>query len=88
MAVSLFCIASDIEGVNELIIPDKTGVLIPVGDADALARELDAAFASRNNSLAVEAAAVIQREFSIAATAHKLEQLFMKMLKDTTEKRK
>jgi glycosyltransferase involved in cell wall biosynthesis len=78
MAASLFCIASNIEGVNELIIPGKTGVLTPVGDAAALVQALDQAHKSRSLSLAAEAAAVIQREFSIEATTQKLEQLFMR----------
>ncbi|MDF2502454.1 MAG: hypothetical protein K0Q77_3168 [Anaerosporomusa subterranea] len=78
MAASLFCIVSNIEGVNELIIPEKTGVLTPVGDAAALAQAMDEAQKCRNLSLAAEAAVVIQREFSIEATAQKLEQLFIR----------
>jgi glycosyltransferase involved in cell wall biosynthesis len=75
MAASLFCIASDIEGVNELIIPGRTGVLTGAGDTTALTQALTAAYQCRNQSLAAAAAAVIQREYSIEATAERLERL-------------
>ena len=77
MAVALICIASDIEGVNEIIIPGETGILVPAGDAAAWSRALDAIDQSRNRVLAENAAAVIRHDFSLDSTVRKLEQLFM-----------
>ncbi|MDA0833148.1 MAG: glycosyltransferase [Planctomycetota bacterium] len=40
MASGLPVIASDVEGVRELISPDQTGIIVPPRDSDALAREI------------------------------------------------
>ena len=78
MAVGLLCIASNIDGVNEIIIPEKTGVLTPVGDSDALAQALDNALWDQKPQLSAAAAALIQKDFSINATKNQLHQLFKK----------
>lgn len=78
MAVGLLCIASDIEGVNELIIPGKTGILVQVGDSDALAQVLDEALRDQKPQLSTAAAALIKKDFSIHSTKNKLQRLFEK----------
>ena len=76
MGVGLFCLASDIDGVNEIIVSGKTGILTPCGDSDELAHLLDEAFIDQQPALGLAAAELVMKTFSIDATKSSLEKLF------------
>lgn len=80
MATGLLCIASDIAGVNEIIIPGETGVLTAVEDSTALGLALDEAYQNQTSELGMNAASLIQQKFGIETTKRKLEELFIEKI--------
>jgi glycosyltransferase involved in cell wall biosynthesis len=69
MATGALAVATDVGGARELIVPGETGVIVPVGRADLVARETtgllaDAATARR---LALAARARIEERFTVEA---------------------
>lgn len=78
MAVGLLCIASDIEGVKELINAGENGVLTPVGDSTVLKKELEEACRKNSLAMGIAAADFIRCNFSIDTTTKRLEELFSK----------
>lgn len=76
MSTGLLCVASNIEGVDELIIPEKTGILTKVGDSNALGKALELACQHYSGELGINAALFIKQNFSIETTKQKLEELF------------
>jgi glycosyltransferase involved in cell wall biosynthesis len=41
MAAGLPCIATDVSGTKQVVVPDETGMLIPPGDSSALAKAME-----------------------------------------------
>jgi glycosyltransferase involved in cell wall biosynthesis len=69
MATGAVAVATDVGGARELVVPGETGVIVPVGDADEIAREMsrllgDAAGARR---MALAARARIEERFTVEA---------------------
>lgn len=78
MAAGLPIVASDVDGTNEVIFPEKTGLLFPVGDTDAAAARLlraaaDPAFAQRLGAQAFE---YVRNNHSIDKVKTQFRQLF------------
>ena len=83
MGSGLAVIASDLPGLNEAVVDGESGVLVPAGDARALAdalgelaanpgkrRALGAAAAVRAGNYSVEAVGARYRELLREVTAH------------------
>jgi glycosyltransferase involved in cell wall biosynthesis len=79
MAHSLPVVASDIQGLREIVEPGGSGWLVPPGDADAVARAIAAAQAQ---PLDAYAAAARRRagQFPAARMAEQVEALYLRLL--------
>ena len=78
MALGLPCIGSDVTGIPELLQDGETGLIVPEGDAPALAREIarlldDPALRLRLSTAAREA---IQRDYDIRRNVPRLGAIF------------
>jgi glycosyltransferase involved in cell wall biosynthesis len=81
MATGLACVSTDIPGSRD-VLADGGGVMVPVDDPDALARELErlAADPDERSRLGAEARRVIGRSFSIAAVARRYAETYAELL--------
>ncbi len=72
------CIATSISGVPELIQPDKTGYLVPPGDALALADAMEQVYRHPEtaNSLAAAGRALVLQEYELQTNVRQLAALF------------
>ncbi|MEN6449676.1 MAG: glycosyltransferase, partial [Thermoguttaceae bacterium] len=82
MAAGIPIVATDIPGTRELVVPDVTGYLVPVGDRAALAKYAerllnDAALAARLGAAARER---VDREFSVSAMIDRHIALYRELL--------
>lgn len=79
MAHGLPVIASDIEGLKEIVEPGRSGWLVPAGDAPALARAI-----ARAQTEALEAYGTAARSraarFPVARMAEQVEALYLRLL--------
>ena len=78
MAAGLPIVASDVDGTNEVIFPEKTGLLFPVGDTETAAAQLlrtasDPALAERLGAQAFE---YVRTNHSIDKVKAQFRQLF------------
>ena len=75
-------VASDCGGMRDGVDHGKTGFLVPVGDADALAARLDEVLAndSLREQFEQQARALFEREFSIEQEASRFEALYAGIL--------
>ncbi len=88
MAWSLPVVASDIPGHRELVRPGDTGFLVPPDDPDALAGGVIAALQDRQSSqsLAAQARALVQRDYSAEVMARRHIALYRRLLAPAAEK--
>ena len=77
MAAGCACVASDVVGVRGVMQPGKTGLLVPEGDAPALAQALAGLLAdpARAASLGQAARAQAVQEYSLARMHTRYQQL-------------
>jgi glycosyltransferase involved in cell wall biosynthesis len=81
MAHALPVIASDVGGLREMISDRATGLLVPVGDAPALADGLRWVAGNADEARLIgEGARESVRQFSITATAEQTEQFYRRVL--------
>jgi len=82
MASGLPVIATDVGGSGELIAPKETGVLVPVGDVQALATEMVALARQREKAKAMGQAGrlAVERRFSMEAMVRQYQGLYDKSL--------
>jgi len=82
MAAGLPVITTNVGGNPELITNGKTGTLVPPRDAEALARAMNALFASVDfaHRLGEAARAEVIRKFSIEATTRQTEKLYLTLI--------
>ena len=59
MAAGCACIGSDVVGVREVIDPERTGLLVPEGDAQALASALERLLRSPDRACALAQAGLV-----------------------------
>ncbi len=83
MAAGRPAVASDIDGIRELIGDSETGWLVPPGDPEALARTMFEILADRERAARVgrAAAARIQERFSVERMADAYESLYRAALR-------
>jgi glycosyltransferase involved in cell wall biosynthesis len=81
MATGLACIATDIPGSRDLL-SEETGVLVPLDDADALAREIDRLLGDRDSRRALGSAArrAIETSYSAARVGERYFSLYRRLL--------
>lgn len=82
MAVGLPLVASNVGGVPEMVTHQQNGLLVPPGDADALAQACrhilqNPALAQAMSTTGQQTAAA---RFNITHQAHKLAQIYHKLL--------
>lgn len=89
MAAGLPAVASDVTGVSELVIDGVTGLLVPPGDPDALARAIGrlAADPDLRRRLGTAAREHVLAGFTVEASARRLVDLFTSGLPTAGEER-
>jgi glycosyltransferase involved in cell wall biosynthesis len=82
MAMGKAVVCSDVGGIPEIVVSGKTGVLVPPGDADALAREVSDLIASpdRISELGKAARRRIEECFSIGRHVRLVQGAYEEML--------
>jgi glycosyltransferase involved in cell wall biosynthesis len=77
MASGLACVATDIPGSRD-VLARGGGVLVPVDDAEALAREIDrlAADPAERRRLGEEAQRIVERDYSIHSVASRYREAY------------
>lgn len=77
MAAGCACIGSDVVGVREVIDPERTGLLVPEGDAQALASALERLLRSPAlaSALATAARREAEKSFDLSVMQARYEQL-------------
>ena len=80
-------IAADVPGSREIVIPGKTGLLVPVDDAAALAGAIDAmaADAAMRASMGDNARRLVLERFSDAIIARQIVDLYRSLLAAATQ---
>ena len=75
-------VATDLPGNNELVIPDRTGLLVPPSDPEALARAVIALLQDPARSAAMAAAGrrLVEEQFSLTARVALVEKLYYQAL--------
>ena len=83
MACGLPVIATDVGGNGELIETGKTGVLVPVGDVPAMAREIVALAKQREKArvMGLEGRKRVEQTFSMTAMVKQYQDLYDRCLK-------
>ena len=78
MSAGLSCIASDLEGIAQLIPDERYGTLIAAGDPDLLAETIRTALAdpARSAGQGQAAAVRIRDHFSLEASCRQYEDTF------------
>lgn len=77
MAANVPIVATDIPGCRDLVTHDQTGLLFPVGDADALARRIeDYLDEDRRARIRRAARALVTRDYSAQAMARSYQRLY------------
>ena len=78
MSAGLPCVASDLEGIAQLIPDDQYGTLIPAGDPEILAKTIMQALSDPKKSAEQGKAAAqrIRESFSLDASCQAYEELF------------
>ena len=74
-------IASDIPGCNDLVISQKTGMLFPVNDAQALAEKIEdiAANKTLRDTICIAARKLVEQKFSAVRMAREYESLYLSL---------
>lgn len=77
MAAGCACIGSDVVGVREVIAPERTGLLVPEGDAQALASAIERLLRSPElaESMAAAARQEAEKTFDVSVMQAQYEQL-------------
>jgi glycosyltransferase involved in cell wall biosynthesis len=85
MAAGVPVIATDIGGTREAVENEKTGLLVPTGDSNALASAIQHVFAEPSETLERVAAArdVVHREFTSSIVAARTAALYRSLLPAT-----
>jgi glycosyltransferase involved in cell wall biosynthesis len=78
MAAALPVVATDVGGNREVVLPEETGLLVPAGDAAALAEAMVAILTDppRARRLGAGGLARVSRDFSIARTVAAYEEIY------------
>lgn len=90
-AAALPIVATDAAGTRETLIPDVTGFLVPVGDANALAatmRDLMETPSEMRRQTGQRGHAFVRASFSLSAVADQWEQLYRQLFQEALHLRK
>lgn len=82
MAQSLPVIGTDAAGLDGVVLPGRTGALLPAGNAEALARTIAEFMAApdRRMSMGTSARALVRSEFDARAQSRRLEALLLSLI--------
>jgi glycosyltransferase involved in cell wall biosynthesis len=86
MAAGLPIVASNVGGIPEIVEPQVTGLLVPAGDANALAAAVDAMLSDRARAreMGRRARELALERFSTAAWMERLSAVYADVLHETT----
>lgn len=89
MAAGLPVVAYDIPGVREVVVPEETGILVPLGDAEALAAAMAGLLAApeRRRRMGARARARVAAEFSFEGVVRRLEGIYTGVLNPASGRR-
>lgn len=77
-------IASDLPGLNSAVVDDETGLLVPSGDADELARAIDRLARDPDERRRLAAGAASRaKQFDVATVAKGYRDLLLRVARDT-----
>jgi glycosyltransferase involved in cell wall biosynthesis len=87
MATGAVAVATDVGGARELVVPDETGVIVPVGRPDVVADAIGALLGdpARARRMAVAARARIEERFSVGAMVRRTTALYEECLRAAGE---
>ena len=82
MAAGVSVIATTSEGAREIIEPNQTGMLAPIGDIEAMAKAITSLLndASERERLSQNAADAARRRFSLQQMVAKTEQVYAEVI--------
>ena len=77
-------IATDVPGCREIVLPDKTGIMVPVRDADALAAAIKRLLenAELRREMGKQGRLLVEAEFSSARVIRETLDLYQRLLRD------
>jgi glycosyltransferase involved in cell wall biosynthesis len=83
MSRGVACVATDAGGPKDIVRPGETGLLVPPGDAGALADAIETLWRDpdRRRAMGEAAAADVRARFSIDATADAISQIYEDVLR-------
>lgn len=84
LAMGVPVIGSDVKGNRELVIPDRTGVLVPPGDPRALAGAILELLndPARRSKMGLEGSRWMESEFSVDTMVNRTEALYLKLVEN------
>lgn len=90
MAASKCVVASDVDGIPEVVLDGVTGLLVPPADVDAIARAVCSLLgdAARRDGMGIAGRARVEQEFDIKATAGAYQQLYLKLAPSKKQSRR
>ncbi|MBI5548930.1 MAG: glycogen synthase [Deltaproteobacteria bacterium] len=90
MACERPVVASRIGGIPEVVVPEKTGLLVPPGDAKALAESLNRVLRDRNmaREMGLAGRRRVEEQFSWTSIAGKTHKMYEELLEERKAKKK
>lgn len=84
MAIGVPVIASNVSGIPELVIHEVTGLLVPPGDADAIANAVERIIDDEllRRRVTIAARQLVEQQFDISASGVAMTELFQSALHD------
>jgi glycosyltransferase involved in cell wall biosynthesis len=82
MAMKKPVVASKVGGVPEIVVDEKTGLLIPPGDSDAIRQALEHLLSDqeKRKEMGVEGRKRVEQMFTLEKHVHKIQQIYEEVL--------
>lgn len=89
MAKARPVVAFDVEGVNEAVITNKTGFLVPDGDVTRFARQIRILLESPDlaRKMGISGFERVKKTFNLKSNIQKIEALYERLIKDAQKEK-